>query len=191
MSGSVVGAIDGEGWKRAVKIPALHCATHDHVVTSPGVIGAVAIRGVSASEIRQRERGHIGGDAHFRGRLVESAQGLVQVVEQRILLGKLTAVRIEPAHGHEKNLPLQSEGLPDLDDFSHLLQLAGEVGILGEHGRQRRSRRQCRSQGLAILNGIAGGGARRLDQRQTGIESQQALQRRQTIVRVGSAAEAI
>src|SRR5579871_1134388 len=111
------------------------------MMTAPGVVGsAVAVGHHGAAEFGSGERGDGTGHAQFDGRVVEGADRLAELLEQRILRRSLSAVGVESAEAAEENLTAQAQLRVHPDDARGHLHLIGERIASREYGLERRSR---------------------------------------------------
>src|SRR5438067_2946771 len=137
----VVGTVDGKGREGAEQSAALDGAAHHELVTAPSVIGAAAIRRISASEIRSGERGHILRDAQLVGRVVKRIQALAQLRKEICLAGQLIAVGVVTADRTKENLAVHAQVGPRCDQFRDHIQLLTEAAGR-EHRLKRRNSRK-------------------------------------------------
>jgi hypothetical protein len=119
----VVAAVQCEARITTERATPAHRLADDDLHATPRVIGAVAVRGQGAAEVRLSERGDGLRDAELGGGRIKRRETSADVPEQARLVVVLIVVAIEPACGHEKDLPLHREPVADGDQSCDGLEL--------------------------------------------------------------------
>lgn len=101
-----------EQWIRAEDVAAVDGAADDNLVTTPGMIGAITVRGQRAAEIRLRKRRHAVGNAEFDGRIVKCRHRVIDTLQQSRLILILIIVGVEAAGPDKEDLPLHAQLIP-------------------------------------------------------------------------------
>src|SRR5689334_11351674 len=96
-------------------------------MATPGMVAAgVAVWFEGAAEVGERECGDRVTNSQLLSCGIEGAERRAHLAEQRILRGKLSAVRVKAADRNEENLPLNTQSRSHGYDFCYLLQLAAQ-----------------------------------------------------------------
>ena len=111
-------------------------ATHDDLMISPTVVGAVAVERQRSAEIGHREQSHVALHAKLAHRAPERVDISTDITQQHALSRQLTGVGIEASHLNEEHLPAVADLRLGLDDSRDFVQLLAQTPVLrGRRGK--------------------------------------------------------
>ena len=107
------------------------------------MVRAIAIGAQRAAEIGSGEGGDLIGHAELDGGLIKRGHRVVDLLEQRPMLGVEIIVQIEAAQRHHEHLTPGPQRAPCTDQLGHHPELVGQI-VAGGKGRLERDPRETR-----------------------------------------------
>lgn len=118
----------------AIDLTPLNRAAYNKMVTSPTMVGPVAIDRHRAAKIRSCEQSHIIAETKFLHGLVEADDTLIDFALQTWQVSNLAGMGVKAAKRDEEYLPIDGQGIANGDRIGNRAKLASQRAVAKRRG---------------------------------------------------------